>query len=97
MVRYQLTAEARADLREIAQFGVERFGARQAAQYADGLEDAFARIAANPLSYQSIDHLRAGYRRAVYRSHSIYYRADAGGILIVRVLGQQDATGALPG
>lgn len=56
----------------------------------------FQRIAANPLAYQSADDLRPGYRWAVYQSHAIYYRPDSEGVLIVRVLGQQEAGTALP-
>ena len=97
MPDYRLTAEARADLRAIARYGIDRFGALQANHYAENLEAAFARISANPLSYQSVNDLRPGYRRAVYQSHAIYFRTDADGVLIVRILGQQDAAGSLPG
>ncbi len=90
MARYRLTAEARSDLREIAGLGIERFGEHQAERYAAALETAFHRIAINPLAYQAVDDVRSGYRRAVYQSHSIYYVTDEGGVLIVRVLGQQD-------
>ena len=96
MARYRLTAEARFDLREIARFGIERFGEQQAERYALALESLFARIAANPLAFQSVNDLRSGYRRAVYQSLSIYYRVEQDGVLIVRVLGQQQIDTALP-
>ena len=53
-------------------------------------------MAANPLTFQSVNYLRSGYRRAVYQSHSIYYRVEQDGVLIVRVLGQQQIDTALP-
>ena len=43
-----------------------------------------------------MDHIRSGYRRSVYGVHSIYYRAEAAGILIVRVLGRQNPQTSLP-
>ena len=98
MASYRLTADARADLREIAWFGLRQFGEKQAERYSQELEQLFHRIAANPFAYQSVDDLRPGYRRAVYQSHAVYYvlDAEAGGVLIVRVLGQQEALAALP-
>jgi len=96
MANYRVSAEADADLEEILFFGAVQFGPRQARQYLEGLRSAFARIAANPLAYQAVDDLRSGYRRAVYQSHAIYFRADPDSVLIIRVLGQQDAAGTLP-
>ena len=60
------------------------------------LESLFARGAANPLTTQSVNAHRTGYRRAVYQSHSIYYPVEQDGVLIVRVLGQQQIDTALP-
>ena len=38
----------------------------------------------------------AGYRLSVYRRHSIYFRPIDGGVLIVRILRNQDVGAALP-
>ena len=54
----------------------------------------FAKLAEQPKLYPTVDHIRAGYRRSVYGSHSIYYRIESQGIVIVRILGQQDLTSA---
>jgi toxin ParE1/3/4 len=37
-----------------------------------------------------IDNIDGGYRRAVFRAHSIYYRVESTHIVIVRILGRQD-------
>ena len=50
----------------------------------------FSRIAVEPYLYVAVDELRAGYRRAVYGSHSIYYRLTDDGVEIMRVLGRQN-------
>ena len=95
MADVRLSEEADADLEEILYFGAVRFGRVQAHNYLQELKAAFNRIAAAPVAYQAVDDLRPGYRRAVYQSHAIYFRVEADGVLIVRVLGQQDTANAL--
>ena len=90
MVDLRVSEEADADLENILYFGAVQFGRQQAQRYLEGIKSTFARIAANPLGYQAVDDVRAGYRRAVYQSHAIYFRIMDGSVLIVRVLGQQD-------
>lgn len=53
------------------------------------------RLATQPELYPSIEHVRSGYRLSVYRSHSIYYRLDDCGVVIVRILRSQDVGAAL--
>jgi len=96
MPEYRLSDRADADLEDILYFGAVRFGRVQAIRYLEDLRATFARIASNPLAFQSVNDLRSGYRRAVYQSHSIYYRVEQDGVLIVRVLGQQQIDTALP-
>ena len=60
--------------------------------YQNGLKQRFAKLAEQPKLYPTVDHIRASYRRSVYGSHSIYYRIESQGIVIVRILGQQDLT-----
>ena len=61
------------------------------------MKKRFEELADHPELYAAVDHLRTGYRRSVYHSHSIYYRIEASGILIVRILGQQNLHKALIG
>ena len=95
MASYRLNREALEDLDRLYEHGVLTFGLRQADAYFDGIVNRFQKIADQPELYPAIDHIRQGYRRSVYRSHSIYYRIDPDEIVIVRILGQQDTDKAL--
>ena len=90
MARYELSEAADLDFENIFDFGIDRFGLAQAVDYQNGLKKHFDELAEQPKLYAAVDHIRAGYRRSVYRSHSIYYRTELASIFIVRILGQQD-------
>ena len=94
MAGYELTCAADQDFESIFEFGIDTFGLDQASSYQNGMKQRFDKLAERPKLYPAVDHIRAGYRRSVYGSHSIYYRIDGQGIVIVRILGQQDLTGA---
>jgi len=72
------------------------FGVALARQYRDGLKKRFLQIQDTPLLYPEVGHIRAGYRRSVFKSHSIYYRIDDEGVTIIRVLGREDPEMSLP-
>lgn len=95
MAKYRLTCNADQDFFDIYVYGVQMFGVRQAEAYVEGLQLRFQEIADLPWLYQAIDHISAGYRRSVYRSHTIYYRQDGADVLIVRILRGQDLLSAL--
>lgn len=97
MANYRKTRLAEYDIEEIAFFGMQRHGIAQAQKYQQGLEERFETIADNPMLYQAVDHIVPGYRHSVYGSHTIYYRLDADGVLIVRVLRSQDPFQELSG
>lgn len=63
MVKYRLSNEAKADLIRIHQYGVLTFGATQADKYFNILFDCFQNIAQRPFSFESVDFIKAGYRR----------------------------------
>lgn len=94
MGEYELAPEAERDLLNIALYGLENFGLVQTEQYHEGLAVRFQEVANNPLQYQAVDHIQPGYRRCVYRSHSIYYRIEGQGVAIMRILGRQDTAKA---
>jgi len=48
-------------------------------------------IAQSPKQYPAVDHIAPDYRRSVYGSYYIYYRTGSDYILIMRILGQQEA------
>ncbi|MBD3655353.1 type II toxin-antitoxin system RelE/ParE family toxin [Marinobacter sp.] len=95
MASYRLSERADEDFESIYVYGLRNFGVVQADAYADGLEAWFEQIANQPQLYLAVDHIRAGYRLSVYKSHSIYFRVDEGGVIIVRILRNQDVGAAL--
>lgn len=95
MASYRLSNRADGDFEAIFMYGVLTFGLRQAEEYALGLAARFEKIAHQPCLYRKVDHIKRGCRLSVYNSHSIYYRIDQHGVLIVRILRNQDAGIAL--
>ena len=86
MARLAYSGEASADIDEIAEFSVERFGPEIALAYVDGLETACERLANFPELAAVFPRIRPEMRCLAYRSHRIFYRIEAGEVLIVRVL-----------
>lgn len=95
MASYKLSRSARTDLREIYRYGFLEFGESQADRYVAALLLRFEQIAGNPFQFPAVDHIREGYRRAVYGAHSIYYRIENDGVEVMRLLSRQDATEVL--
>jgi toxin ParE1/3/4 len=95
MDKYRLSQRAKYDLMAIAQYGDEHFGVAQSNRYRDQLKHRFSVLAAQPQLYPAVDHIRPGYHRSVCGAHSIYYRVDAQGVEIVRILKHQDLSKAL--
>jgi toxin ParE1/3/4 len=94
MANYHLSLEAGSDLNRLYEYGVLTFGPNQADEYYDSLIFQFQEIANYPTRYSAVDEIRKGYRRSLHGSHSIYYQLESGGIVIVRILGQQDPANA---
>ena len=95
MALYELSKAADEDFENIFNFGIDTFGLAQAIDYQQGMKKRLEELADQPERYPAIDHIRSGYRRSVYHSHSIYYRIETDRVLIVRILGQQDLYKAL--
>ncbi|MBE9558765.1 MAG: type II toxin-antitoxin system RelE/ParE family toxin [Proteobacteria bacterium] len=95
MASYRLSDRALADLERLYERGVLNFGLRLADEYYDGLTARMQGIADHPELYPAVDYIRKGYRRSVYGVDSIYYRIEAQGVEIVRVLGRQDSARSL--
>ena len=95
MAHYELSKAADQDFENIFDFGIDRFGLSQAMDYQNGLKKQFDQLAEHPVLYPAFNHILKGYRRSVYRSHSIYYKVEPSRIFIVRILGQQDVSKAL--
>ncbi len=90
MSSYRLSEAAKQDLIEIALYGDEYHGITQSDRYRDQLMQRFSQLAERPLLYAAVDHIRPGYRRSVFGSHSIYYRIIGNTVEIMRILGRQN-------
>lgn len=89
---YKTTEKADADIIDIYVYGADTFGTGQAEHYLAGLEDAFERIAAQPLLMRERPEFQPSVRLCPYRAHVIVYLVEkSDDVLIVRVLhGRQD-------
>ena len=90
MAKYLLSNAAKEDLIRIHHYGVERFGIAQADKYFEAFFQCFDIIAQRPFSFQSVDHIKKGYRRCVCGSDTIYYRLNANTVEIMAIIGHQD-------
>ena len=88
---YNLSFEAKEDLRRIYRYGFENWGEEQADLYYFSLFECFDLIAEKPFMYQAVDHIRKGYRHCVCGSDTIYFRVNDDDIVeIMTIIGQQD-------
>ena len=92
MANYRLSKEAKEDLIRIHHCGVEKFGMDQADKYFDSLFHCFDIISQRPFAFESVDHIKSGYRRCVCGSDSIYYRLKNEIVEIMAIIGRQDLT-----
>ena len=83
---FRLTREAQTDVENIYRYTYETFGEGQADTYHEALFERFEGLDENPLMGRDYSELRPHLRRLEHRSHSIYYRVDDQGILILRIL-----------
>ena len=90
MANYKLSNTAKEDLIRIHQYGVKNFGIRQADNYFNDLFKSFDLITSLPYSFESVDHIKEGYRRCVSGSDCIYYRIDDEMVEIITIIGRQD-------
>ncbi|WP_114750828.1 type II toxin-antitoxin system RelE/ParE family toxin [Pleomorphovibrio marinus] len=90
MAKYRLSHEAKEDLIRIHHYGTEKFGISQADNYFDSFFTYFDIIAERLFSFDSVDHIKKGYRRCVCGSDSIYYRINNDNVEIMAIIGRQD-------
>lgn len=86
--KFVISAKAKADLKAIAKYTIEKFGEGQSLKYAHGLKTILADLGDNPelgKRYVAVkDKMLSRYR---YKAHVIFYYVENGKIFIVRVLG----------
>jgi toxin ParE1/3/4 len=86
MADYRLAKKADQDLEEIYVFSYRNFGEAKADAYLEALAECFTLLAEQPSLGRRIDHIRPGYLRHEHHAYSIFFRREADGILIMRVL-----------
>ena len=74
---------------DIGTYTLHTWGEDQTIRYIDGLESCCQRLAENPRLGRACDHIRPGLRRMEHGRHVVFYRKEAGGILVSRILHQR--------
>jgi len=59
-------------------------------KYFNSFFEYFEIISVRPISYESVDFIRPGYRRCVCGSDSIYFRVIDNTVEIMAIIGRQD-------
>ncbi|MBN2730765.1 MAG: type II toxin-antitoxin system RelE/ParE family toxin [Bacteroidales bacterium] len=90
MGKYKLSNLAKEDLIRIHHYGVKTFGLAQADKYFESFFNYFDIIAQRPFFFESVDYIKAGYRRCVCGSDSIYYKVNNDIVEIMSIVGRQD-------
>jgi toxin ParE1/3/4 len=90
MGSYILSNVAKEDLMRIYQYGEKQFGTKQADMYFESFFLHFDRISENPLSFESVDFIRPGYRRCVCGVDSIFFKMNENVVEIMTIIGRQD-------
>lgn len=86
MTRWRLSRRAQRDLVDIRQYSLEQWGPARTKTYISAIKDVIAAISEAPMRGVAYDAVAAGYRRIRSGSHFIYYRVEAGGIAVARIL-----------
>jgi toxin ParE1/3/4 len=89
MATYRLSRLAEAELLEIASYTLSTWGQDQAVRYIDGLEACCRQLVNQPEVGRACDQVRHGLRRMEHGRHVVFYRIEAQGILISRILHQR--------
>ena len=86
MVTFRLSRLAEADLLSIGVYTLRTWGEAQTIRYIDELEDCCQRLAGNPTSGRSCDHIRPGLYGMETGKHVIFFRREPAGIVVSRIL-----------
>ena len=83
-----LSPAAQADMSDIWDFTVERWGQEQAERYVTRLRDTLTELAAGRRSSRTADDIVPGYRSCIAGSHIAYFRIKANDLIVIRILHQ---------
>ena len=89
MAAFRFSRRAESDLLSIGAYTLRTWGVDQAIRYLDDLEACCQMLANNPALGRACDDVRPGLRRMERGRHVVFYREDASGILVSRVLHQR--------
>jgi toxin ParE1/3/4 len=86
---FRFSRRAEADLVGIGGYTLRAWGVDQTIRYLDDLETCCRTLAGNPELGRVCDDVRPGLRRMESGRHVVFYRKEAGGILVSRILHQR--------
>jgi len=86
---FRFSRRAEADLLSIGAYTLRIWGEDQTIRYIDDLEECCPMLACNPKLGRACDDVRPGLRRMERGRHVVFYREDARGILVSRILHQR--------
>jgi toxin ParE1/3/4 len=86
MTDLRLTAQARQDLEDIQAAGLRDHGNSSTRNHMAGFERVFDLLREHPNAGQARSEYGPNFRSFSYHPHRIFYRSEAGGVLIVRIL-----------
>lgn len=87
MKAFELTKEAKEDLRKIARFTEKRWGRDQRFLYIKQFDDVFLLLAKTPSVGKKCEYIKKGYRKFPQSSHIIFYRENENNkIVVIRIL-----------
>ena len=89
MTAFRFSRRAEADLLSIGDYTLRTWGRDQTIRYIDALESCCQLLADNPALGRQCDDVRPGLRRIECGRHVVFYRQDARGILVSRILHQR--------
>ena len=89
MARFRFSRRAEADLVSIGAHTLKTWGVDQTIRYVADLRACCQMLADNPEAGRACDDIRRGLRRMEHGRHVIFYRPDAEGVLVSRVLHQR--------
>jgi len=74
---------------EIVRYTLDRWGEDQTARYVDELESLFYLLAESKLAGRACVEFDPALRRIEHKRHVIFYRPNAEGIVVMRILHQR--------
>ena len=89
MAAFRFSRLAESDLLSIGAYTLRTWGEDQTIRYIDDLEACCQMLADNPTLGRVCDDVRPGLRRMERGRHVVFYREEAGGILVSRILHQR--------